>query len=198
MRTSVIIVYDGADSHRLLVTQRDWGLLLGPRFDEGLQFIREFRVYANFTVAGGVPAGSRVSRPGGALYAAAQALLSAVERDADLLRYDYSYGFSGDPARHGGKRSIRVDGKSGIISTRPKGYCYVRLHGPVQEGQPRLDEFIDLRRAGTVQTDDGTLVRSYRRKAPMNWLESLPPLLEFLRSRLARELAVEHQERVAD
>jgi hypothetical protein len=197
MSTSAIIIHDAVDSHRLLVTHRDWGLLWGPQLPEGPLFSSAFGVYENFTVAGGIPRGSRVTRRGRDIYSAAQALYSAIERDAELLRFDYSYGFSGDPARHGGAQTIRIRGRSGIISTRPKGYCYILLDGPVPEGRSRLDELIDLRRTGPVQTDDGPHVKSYRRKAPMGWLDSLPPLLEFLQSRLKKELAVEHQERAA-
>ncbi|WP_020470644.1 hypothetical protein [Zavarzinella formosa] len=196
MSASAIIVHDGEDSHRLLVTHRDWGLLWGPQFPEGSAFSGAFGVHENFTVAGGIAPGSRVIRRGGVLCDAARALLSAIERDAEALRYDYSYGFSGNPAKHGGAQSIRIHGRSGIISTQPKGYCHIRLDGPVPDGQPRIDEHIDLRRTGPIETGDGVQVRSYRRRAPMNWLESLPPLVEFLESRLEKDLQIEHQDRV--
>jgi hypothetical protein len=197
MSSSAIIVHDGDESYRLLVTHRDWGLLWGPGFFEGPLFSKTFGVYDNFTVAGGIPRGSQVKRRGDELFVAAAALLAAIERDGELLRYDYSYGFAGDPARYGGGRSIRVRGMSGILWARPKGYCYVELKCRDEAGPPRVVEVIDLRVDRAVQTESG-LVKSYRRKAAMNWLETLPPLLEFLQSRRDKELAVEHQDRVAE
>ncbi len=197
MPSSAIIVHDGEKSHRLLITHRDWGILWGPMFVEGPLFSKAFGVYDNFTVASGIPRGSRVNRRGRDVFAAALALVTAVECDAELLRYDYSYGFAGDPVRHGGAQSIGVRGMEGILSTRPKGYCYIELHCRNEAGPTRVAEVIDLRVSRGVQTDSG-VVKSYRRKAAMNWLETLPPLLEFLRSRQDRELTIEHQDHVAE
>jgi hypothetical protein len=195
MSTSALLLHDNADSHRVLITHRDWGLLWGPHFNEGPLFSSAFGVYENFSVARGIQPGSRVTRTGASLYVAAEALLLGINRDADLLRFDYSFGFSGDSARRSGAQSIHVHGKSGTISTRPNGYCYIRFQPPSESGPLRSEDFIDLRRIPKVQTDAGIEVKVYRRKASIAWPESLPPLLAFLQTRLERGLFVEHQER---
>ncbi len=197
MPQSAIIVRDGEDNHRLLTTDRDTGLLFGPFFKEGVCFLNAFGVFDNFTVAGGISKGSRATRRGRVLHNAASALLAGINRDADLLCYDYSYGFANDPVRHGGGQTISIRGRSGIISTRPKGFCTIELFDSNNEGGPRIAEFIDLRIVGSVETDTSGAVKVYRRKAEMHWLETLPPLLEFLHPRLARELVVEHHDRAS-
>lgn len=57
-----------------------------------------FGVYENYSVAGGIPDGSNVIRPGRVLYGATQCLLVRIERDSELLRYDYSYRYSQERA----------------------------------------------------------------------------------------------------
>jgi hypothetical protein len=194
MSNSAIIVHDGEHSHRLVMTHRDWGLLFGPAFSEGPLFSSAFGVYENFTVAGGVPKGSQVTRKGIVLHNAARTLLAGIERDADLLRYDYSYGFEDERICHGGGQSIRVRGRSGILSTRPKGYCSIELFDAGAK-RPRVAELIDLRIVGSIQTEGLGIVKVFRRKAEMHWLDTLPPLLEFLQPRLVIDLVVEHVQR---
>src|SRR5205823_502808 len=138
MSKSSIIIRDREESHRLVISSRDWGLLWGPFFDEGPVFINAFGVYEHFTVAGGIPDGSRVTRQRRVLQNATRALLAGIERDAELLRYDYSYGFSTDTSRHGGAQGIGVRGLSGIVSTRPHGYCFLKLMRAIDGGRPRF------------------------------------------------------------
>jgi hypothetical protein len=195
MPNSAIIVHDGQDSHRLLITQRDCGILVGPMFKEGPLFLSAFGVYENFTVAGGMPKGSQVTRGGRVLYNATWGLLNGIERDADLLQYDYSYGFESEGTRHGGGQTVRLRGREGILSTRPKGYCTIELFDEHSK-TARIAEFIDLRIVGSIETELSGVVKVYRRKVDMRWLETLPPLLAFLKPRKAKELIIEHIERV--
>ncbi len=188
---SAIILGDDRESHELLITQRDWGLLFGAGFTEGPLFSSAFGVYDNFSVAGGIAKDSRVPRLGKPLFDAARVLVRAIERDADLLRHDYTYSAGGERARHSGAQSVRVRGRDGIISARPKGYCSIQLFD-ARSKTPRVAEFIDLRIVKTVETEGSGAVRSFRREAEMHWLETLPPWIEFLRPRVGSELMVEH------
>lgn len=164
-------------------------LLVGPGFVEGPVFIAAFGVLQNYTVAGGIAKGSLVHCEGQTLLDASFALLAGIKRDLELLRYDYSYQI-GDLSRcHGGGGSVTVDGRPGILSLRPKGYCSIRF---VDGKSPGL---IDLRGKSGFVTDAGPL-KLYRRKAECHWLETLPPLFEFLGPRLKKVLTLEHIDRV--
>ena len=84
----------------------------------------------------------------------------------------------------------------GTISVRPKGYCTIELLDSNAK-RPRIAERIDLRIVESVTTDGGDVVKAYRTKAqPIHWLQTLPPLIEFLESRREKELIVEHVDRV--
>lgn len=199
MPSSHVIIRDGQAMHRLEIDHRDWGLLMGPFFAEGQRFIDPLGVYEHFTVAGRVPDGSQVTRRKFQLTDATQVLLRAVERDQDLLRYDYSYSFSGRGSSRssGGESGFRVHGLIGHIDARPRGYCHLRLSQLGSNGSPRAVEFLDMRVRESIETDALGVLRIHRRKARMHWLDRLPPLLEFLRARSAKELTIEHHERAA-
>jgi len=169
-------------------------LLWGPDFKEGPAFSKAFGVFENYTVAGGIPKGSLVYRDGITIHTAASALLAAISRDCDLLGYDYSYKLADQPKRYGGGQGISVGGRSGRLSLRPKGYCYIQLLGESRNAILIL-ETIDLRSMGTIATDHGTL-RIFKRRAEIHWLKILPPLLDFLATRLDRVLSLDHIDRV--
>jgi len=185
MSDSATIIRDGNDSHRIQITHRDWMLLSGPGFAEGPAFIDAFGIFENYTVARGIPKGSLVRRTGKTLHVATSSLHTGIKRDFDLLRYDYSYQIADEPRRYGGGQGIGVDGRNGILSLRPKGYCSIQL---LDKKRP---EIIDLRPMKVIATDSG-LLKIYRRKSETHWLEILPPLLSFLASRMDRELTLGH------
>ena len=188
-----IIVHDGEASHCLPITSRDWGIVMGPHFQEGSIFIVSFGVYDNYTVARGMPKGSKVTRRGLVLYRAAHLLQSGIEREVDLLSHDYSVGFNNETTRHTTPVSVELRGRTGSISTRPKGFCYLKLFDQTAK-RSRVAELIDLRIVQTIKTDTSDIVKLYRRKAETHWLKTLPPLLEFLKLRMNKELIVEHIE----
>jgi hypothetical protein len=158
-------------------------------FVEGPIFGAALGVFENFTVAGGIAKGSLVHREGQMLFDASSTLLAGIKRDLDLLRYDYSYKIADLPKQFGGGESIAVDGRPGILSLRPKGYCSIRF---VDRKSPEL---IDLRGRDGFMTDAGP-IKLYRRKAESRWLDILPPLLDFLGARLTKMLSLEHIDRV--
>ncbi len=194
MPGSHVIIRDGHESHQLDIARRDWGLLTGPFFDEGQRFVDALGVYEHFTVATGLAEGSQVMRQRFRLIDATQSLHRAVVRDEDLLCHDYSYGFSrrGRSRSSAGESGFRVRGLIGYVDARPHGYCHLRLSQPGTNGLPRTVEFIDMRVRESIDTDDLGVLRIYRRQAEMHWQDRLPPLLEFLRARSAREVTVEH------
>lgn len=189
MSDSATIIRDGEDVHRLQITHRDWLLINGPGFVEGRAFIAAFGVFENFSVAGGIPRGSLVFRDGQTLFDASTTLLAGIERDFDLMIYDYSYRIGDQPKQFGGGQSISVKGRPGILSLRPKGYCSI---GFVDRKAPEL---IDLRDKNGFITDAGP-IKLYRRKAATHWLSILPPLIEFFRVRQSKSLSLEHIDRV--
>ena len=199
MRRSYVIAKIGDASHRLDIAHRDWGMVRGPFFEEGERFERALGVYEHFTVAGGIPDGSFVTRQRRLLLEATELFLRAVQRDEEFLRSDYSYSFSGRGSRRdsGAKSGFRIRGLVGHISTRPHGFCWLRLSQLAGSGWPRVVEFIDMRVRGSIETDDLGTLKIHRRKAEMHWLETLPALVEFLRAQRGREVRVEHYERAA-
>lgn len=164
-------------------------LIGGPGFVEGQKFTAAFGIFDNFTIAGGIPHGSLVWRDGQTLFDAVSELFAAIRRDFELVRYDYSYQIAEERRRYGGGESISVDGRHGMISLRPKGYCSIQF---VDHKEPTL---VDLRSKDGFLTDSGS-IRLYRRKAEVLWLEILPPLLKFLEDRLEKKLSLEHIDRV--
>ncbi len=164
-------------------------LISGPGFVEGPTFIAAFGIFESFTVARGIPKGSLVHRDGQRLFDASSNLLAGIRRDLELLRYDYSYKIGDLPKRFGGGQDISVDGRPGILSLRPKGFCSIRF---VDRKTPDL---IDLRGRDGFVTDAGP-IKLYRRKAESRWLDILPPLLDFLGARLTKMLSLEHIDRV--
>ena len=189
MSDSATILRDGDDAHRLQVTHRDWMLINGPGFVEGPLFVAAFGIFENFTLAGGIPRGSLVYRDGQTLFDASVNLQAGIERDFELMRHDYSYKIGNEPKQSGGGQGISVDGRPGILSLRPKGYCSIRF----VDRKP--SEVIDLRDKDGFVTDAGA-IKLYRRKAEIHWLEILPPLIKFLSAKLTKSLSLEHIDRV--
>ena len=128
------------------------------------------------------------------LLSAAQQLLSVIQRDEDLLKYDYMFSFSGRKKRPsaGGEGGFHVRGLTGTISTRPHGYCHVNLVQVAANGMGRLAEYLDMRIRETLETDDLGTLRIHRKSAEMQWLDTLPPLIEFIKTRSAKQLVIEH------
>jgi hypothetical protein len=176
MALSCSIIRDGKESYRINIPHRDWGLLHGPFFEAGRQFIDALGIYQNFTVAGGLPAGTQVKRDQILLLKAAECLRIRIQSDEKLLRYDYTYSFATkNKTRHSGAQSgFLVRGLRGYISTRPHGFCYLKLSQRDIDGEVRIAEIIDMRVKGSIETDELGTLKIYRKKAEINWLEILP------------------------
>ncbi len=199
MRRSYIIARIGAASYQLDIAHRDLGMVVCQRFEEGLQFIKTLGVYDHFTLARGLPKGSFVIRERRLLLDATELFLRAVERDEELLRYDYSYSFStqGNQRNQGAQSGIRIRGLFGHISTRPHGFCWLELWQLVGSEGSRVVESIDMRVRGSIETDELGTLKIHRRKAETHWLESLPQFVEFLHTHKERDVRIEHYEETA-
>jgi len=194
MTSSFSIITDGKKRHRLDFTKRDFGLLTGPNFDAGRRFISVLGVYDHFTVATGIPKDAKVTRQRLLVLAAAQRLLAMIQRDEDLLSHDYKFSFSGRSGRpRAGKEcGIKVRGYIGDIDTSPHGYCYLNLVQVASNGMGRIAEYLDMRIRGTLETDELGTLKIHKQEAEMHWLELLPPLIEFVRTRTVKQLEIEH------
>lgn len=164
-------------------------LICGPGFDEGSTFIHSFGIFQNASIAHGIPKGSLVYRKGQVLFDACNVLLEGIQRDFDLITHDYSYRIGDGDKQYGGGQSIVVNNRRGILSLRPKGYCSIQF---VTGSEPRL---IDLRPHKTYMSDDGE-IKIYRRTAQSNWLSLLQSAIGYLQPRLAKELSLEHIDKV--
>jgi hypothetical protein len=194
MGMSAFIVRDGDEEHRTLISDRDIGLLSGPLFTEGPIFSFTYGFYENFTVARGIPPGSHVVRPAQKLYTAASALLRAIERDIELLTFDYSFAIDDELAKEG-PEVIFLRGREGLVLTHPKGFCHIEISETTPKGK-RVLEVVDLRVLGDFVTDGPMRITVHHKAATLNWAEVLPPLVAFLRPRIKKRLVVEHIDRV--
>ena len=195
MSESYIIAKIGGASHRLDFTHRDWGLLTGKNFVEGQRFIEELGVYEHITVADGIPKGSYVIRRRFQLLEKTESLRRAIERDQDLLQYDYTFSFSARAKSKGsgGESGFRVRELVGYINARPHGYCWLELSQLLGPQSGRVVEWIDMRVRGSIETDElGTLEVHRKRVTPIKRLERLPPFIEFLRAHSEKQVTIEH------
>lgn len=51
MKRNAVIIEANGMQHEIIASGRDWNLLNGPFFSEGLLFLNTLGVYKNFTVA---------------------------------------------------------------------------------------------------------------------------------------------------
>jgi hypothetical protein len=179
---------------RLEYSSMELRFLGGPLLQEGEQLVGALGVFDNFTVAGGQDVSAWTAKPRLPLLRAAEQLLVTLERDRELLRHNYQYGFSTEPRRRlGGGMSLTVEGRYGSVSVGPPGQVYLRLGTNIPR-RPAEDKIVDLRTSGPVKTDDRGILRVYRRKRayPIRWEEKLPPLLEFLHSLQCASVRIRH------
>lgn len=192
-RSSYVVIKADDQQCRFDILDRDWGVLWGPFFKEGEQFARTIGVYEHITVDGGIPKGSYVIRNRRLLLESAELLLRGVERDEELLRYNYTFSFSDVGGVNGGGLSgFRVRGFVGSINTRPKGFCWLQLSQIGGTGLPRIVEWIDMRVRKEIATDDRGALRVHRVAAKTAWKDTLPSLIDFLSSQQAQEVRIEH------
>jgi hypothetical protein len=197
MATSTIRIEAGEAEFILTIPQRDAMLLAGPRpfMPAGEVFVKTLGIYDNFTVAIGIPKGSKAVRNRHHVLMAATSLLELVQRDLDLLEFDYSYSFSahGKARSTAGTGGVRVRGYSGCVDARPKGFCTMELREPSPSGPGRVVEIVDLRNRKTLDTDNYGVLQIHRKKGKeVTWNRSLPTLIDFLKQNKCADVVIHH------
>jgi hypothetical protein len=116
-------------------------------------------------------------------YAACQIAWRALLRDQELISYSYQYELESQKGvRHGGAQSggFTVRGLRPYITTRPKGYCTLRLTKILADGSPSPDvELIDLRKVRRIETDTNGYLKIHRRSQTVDWYREMPDILAF-------------------
>ncbi len=191
-RNAVIIELDRVQ-HELTASIRDWKLLNGPFFNEGLLFLDTLGVYKNFTVTKGIPDGSKAIANRFALCQIAEQLLAAVKRDIDLIQYNYSFYFTGCSHKGSGAISgFKVDGYYGYLTARPQGFCLMELMESAPNGLTRLVGRIDVRNKKEVKTENWGILKLQKKRASVTWQNVLPPLIEFLEKSKSKTVVIYH------
>jgi len=178
----------------LVALGRDWRLLNGPFFSDGPLFLDTLGVYKNFTVEKGIPKGSKAEVNRFVLYKVAEQLLIAIQRDMDLLQYDYSFRFTGYSRKGSGSISgFRVNGYYACVDTRPRRFCLLELREALPDARSRLVGQIDIRNKSEIETDDWGILKVKKRKARVTWQDVLPQMIEFLKQRKSKTVVINHK-----
>ena len=186
MGMSAFIVRDGDEEHRTLISDRDIGLLSGPLFTEGPIFSFTYGFYENFTVAQVFHRARTSYAPPKSSIPRLPPYCGRIERDIELLTFDYSFAIDDELAKEG-PEVIFLRGAEGLVLTHPKGFCHIEISETTPKGK-RVLEVVDLRVLGDFVTDGPMRITVHHKAATLNWAEVLPPLLAFLRPRIKKKL----------
>ncbi len=199
MRVNTLKIDDGCGAYDLTFSDRDFALLGGPSIfmPQGGRFINELGVFENTSVAQDmkIPAGSHVRRRRGNFLIHAKSTLNYLERDADLLAYDYSFRLAKGDDRHklrGHLGGFKIRGLLGGVDGQPRGFCTLTLSEVSPTGLGRDVELVDLRTRSELETDDCGLLEIYRTETEFGWLSPIRGMIEFLESSDADEIVIHH------
>jgi hypothetical protein len=182
----------------LELTHRDTGILMGPEWlmKEGRVFVQMIGVYDHYTVAGGIPQGSKSVKSRIVVKATTEALITKLKYDEDLLSWDYSYADPSNPqSNFGGSTSgYSYLGYSARIDVRPKGFCTLSLMEAGLSGRGRTVGLLDVRNKQAIALDSGGKLKIRRRKAELAMLPGLQSLREFLDNRESKQVVIYHRD----
>ncbi|MGH7134565.1 MAG: hypothetical protein ACREHD_02430, partial [Pirellulales bacterium] len=176
----------------LNVEGRNAGVLYGPipLMKPGLPFLERLGVFANYTVAGGLPVGSTAVCERLRLHHASEMLRQVLVRDRDLLCFDYSYTLPGTKARlKGVGRGLCIRAFGGEITAQPRGYCTLELKETAPNGRLRLVELIDVRNREHYETDGGP-IRIHKRPVDFDLPDRISKLVDFLKENRCDEVLI--------
>jgi hypothetical protein len=194
MERNVVIIEDSGVQHELAPSCRDWNLLNGPFFEQGPLFLNTLGVYKNFTVAKGIPKGSTVEVNRIHLCMVTEQLLAAVQRDMDLLQYNYSFCFTSNVHKGSGAISgFMVDGYCAYLKVRPKGFCLLELIESSPNSHSRVIGKLDIRNKREMETDNWGMLKTKRKKDTVTWPDVLPPMIEFLKKSKSKTVIIHHR-----
>jgi len=177
----------GGREHHMEYSSRSL-LIMGnhPHLCRGGEFSMAVGLHENYTVLNGMDTQAWCRKSVAAVRKAAARFLKEVERELELLSYDYLYSFPDQPQANGkvptqgGGMSIAIDGHWGLLSAKHPGSLAILFHEQNEAGYCELSEIIDLRPLKSIQTDTQGLLKVHRRKNPCEWPEHLHALLAFL------------------
>lgn len=187
---AVIIEADGIQ-HKLIASGRDWHLLHCKLFSEGMLFLEALGVYKNFTVAKGIPEDSKVEVDRLTFCQVTEKFLGAIQRDIELLQYDYSFSFTGSP--HKGSAAVSgfmVDGHYAFLSAKPNGFCILKL---MDSSPNSVVKELDIRNKNEIETDNWGILKIKKKKSKVTWQDILPPLIEFLKRCKSTTVIIHHK-----
>ena len=195
MRMNVLKIDDGDSAYELSFSNRDFALLSGPQIymPQGARFMSELGVFENTSVAQDmkIPAGSHVRRRRGLLLNRSRSTLNYLDRDADLLRFDYSFRLTQGDDRHkpkGHLSGFKIRGLFGHVDGQPRGFCTLTLSEVSPTGLGRTVEIIDLHGREGIEADDSGTLKVYRTEADFGWLSALRGMIEFLEASIPLHL----------
>ncbi len=168
---------------------RDLSFIQSPVVPEGARFTAALGVWENFSLSRGQPTQLWTLRSRTPLLSAAEALLERLEDDADLLNYQFEYGFPAEGRRRSTTAlPLTIDDVDGVIEARPPG------HVTFTSGPPEARAVVDLRRQHTLATERGELRIYHRRRrgGRVGWPMKLLELIRFLWWQNAEEIRVRH------
>jgi hypothetical protein len=166
------------------IDSRSWHVLDEPNlFPEGTQLRRAFGVTWVAGLYREPPHGILNHLPAQNFRKSCENVWHALLRDRDLLSFSYQYELeSHKGVRHGGARSggFTVRGLHPFITTRPKGYCTLKLAPILPSGKlGQAEEIIDLRKTRRIETDNAGFLKIHRRSMRVDWFDEMPRILQF-------------------
>jgi hypothetical protein len=199
MRQNILEIEDGKKSFALQFSDRDFEILGGPTpfMELGAEFVRTLGVFENTNVSMDmkIPPGSSVRRSRQNLAVLAKGLLKLIQRDHDLLSFDYSFRLTKSDEKHRIKRQLsgfRIRSLYGCVDGWPRGFCTLTLNEVSPIGIGRTVEIIDLRNSTELETDDMGLLKVYKQEADLNWTKALQGLIDFLNQSTEKEVTIHH------
>lgn len=191
-------------SHTLVYTRREKYLLGGPFLLEGERFLGAIGLMDNFTVAEGQNTKAWTTKPKDEILRSSEALRDRVERDAELLQFDYKFSLAPTKPRPGGGAigGLRLleppfpwecDLRASISAMHP-GQLNLTLMEVFENGTGRDLGTIDFRKARPVATDRGLLHVHRVERALPRWSELLSELIEVLSSWSSELVEVRHHQ----
>lgn len=199
MSHNVLEIEDGVGSFALKFSNREFEILGGPPIfiPLGAAFINALGVFENTSVAMDmkIPPGSIVRRSRQGLLGIAKDILKSMQRDCDLLSYNYSFRLTKSEERHRISRQLsgfKVRGFHASVDGWPRGFCTLDLVEVAPNGIGRTVEIIDIRSRNEIETDDFGQLKVYRKDAEFRWPETLEGLIDFLQSSGGKEVTIHH------
>lgn len=99
----------------------------------------------------------------------------------DLLQYNYSFSFTACPNSGSGAVSgFMIDGYYAFLSTRPNGFCIIKLIESSTNSCSRLVGQLDIRNKSEIETDNWGILKIKKIKDKVTWQDVLPPMIAFL------------------